>query len=140
MAAQSDSWSDQPPGRPPARATVHCYRNGLAAARRAATGYARASGLAEERIQDVVLAIGELTANTLRHTSGPGTLTMWTADGELLAQVDDAGHIRAPLPGPDRPGLTGGQGLWLVGQLCDRVDIRTGPGGTSIRIHVRLTP
>jgi anti-sigma regulatory factor (Ser/Thr protein kinase) len=127
-------------GRPPAGAMVLGYRAEQSRVRQAAAGYARASGLDEDRVQDVVLAVGELAGNTLKHTSGPGTLTMWTAAGELLAQIDDGGHIHAPLPmaHAGAPGFASGQGLWLVEQLCDRVDIRTGPGGTSIRIHVRL--
>lgn len=131
---------DLPLSDPPATAMVFGYREDQARVRRAAAGYARASGLDEDRVQDVVLAMGELAGNTLKHTSGPGTLTMWTAGGELLAQIDDSGHIRGPLPGIqlDTPGLAGSQGLWLVHQLCDLVDIRTGPGGTSIRLHIRL--
>jgi anti-sigma regulatory factor (Ser/Thr protein kinase) len=125
---------------PPAAAMVLRYREDQARLRGATADYGRASGLDEDRVQDVVLAVGELAGNTLKHTSGPGTLTMWRADGELLAQIDDSGHIRGPLPGiqPGTPGLAGSQGLWLVHQLCDLVDIRTGPGGTSIRLHVRL--
>lgn len=139
---------DLPLSRPPAAAMVLGYRADLARVRQAAAGYARACGLGEDRVQDVVLAVSELAGNTLKHTSEPGRLTMWTAGGELLAQIDDGGHIRnsalGALPGvlavpwPDAPGLAGGQGLWLVHQLCDLVDIRTGPGGTSIRLHIRL--
>ena len=116
------------------------FREDQARVRQLAAGYARASGLGEDRVQDVVLAVGELAGNTLKHTSGPGTLTMWTAASELLAQIDDSGHIRTPLPEarPEPTGLAGSQGLWLVHQLCDLVDIRSGPGGTSIRIHIRL--
>jgi len=40
-------------------------------------------------------------------------------------------------PGPDTAGH-GGYGLWLVRQLCDRVQIRTGPGGTLIEIRMSL--
>lgn len=126
--------------RPPASAMVLGYREDQASVRRAVAVYARASGLGEDRVQDVVLAVGELAGNTLKHTSGPGTLSMWLADGELLAQIDDSGHIRAPLPTAMSgiPSMAGSQGLWLVHQLCDLVDIRTGPGGTSIRIHIGL--
>ena len=131
---------DLPLSRPPAAAIVHRFRKDQARVRRAAEGYARDSGLGEDRVQDVVLAIGELAGNTLKHTTAPGTLTMWTAAGELLMQIDDSGHILGTLPGArlERPGLAGSQGLWLVYQLCDLVDIRSGPGGTSVRIHIRL--
>jgi hypothetical protein len=39
-----------------------------------------------------------------------------------------------------RPGGSGGYGLWLVRQLCDRMQIRTGPGGTLIEIRMSLRP
>lgn len=140
MAGQAASRGIDRGGPPPDGAMVVGYRKDQARVRHAAADYARASGLTEDQVQDVVLAVGELAGNTLKHTSGPGTLTMWTAGGELLAQIDDGGHIRTPLrtARPDPPDHTGGQGLWLVHQLCDRVEIRTGPDGTCIRMHIRL--
>jgi hypothetical protein len=33
----------------------------------------------------------------------------------------------------------GGRGLRAVHQLCDLVEVRTGPGGTTTRPHMRLT-
>lgn len=35
--------------------------------------------------------VGELTANTLAHTSGPGSLTMWATGSEVICQVQDRG-------------------------------------------------
>jgi hypothetical protein len=34
--------------------------------------------------------------------------------------------------------LLGGNGLWLVNQVCDLVQARTGQAGTTIRLHMRL--
>ena len=39
------------------------------------------------------------------------------------------------VPAGDRPG---GQGLWLVNQVCDLVELRTSTGGTTICLHMRL--
>jgi hypothetical protein len=32
----------------------------------------------------------------------------------------------------------GGHGLWLVHQVCDLVEIRSGDAGTTIRLHMNL--
>jgi hypothetical protein len=37
------------------------------------------------------------------------------------------------MPDPDPES---GRGLWLVNQLCDLVQIRSGPSGTTIRVHM----
>ena len=87
-------------------------------------------------------AASELAANTLAHTSGPGTLLVWTTDDEIVCQVDDTGQLSDPEPGTARPepdALGGGRGLWVVRQICDRVEIRAGEHGTTIRTYMRRT-
>jgi hypothetical protein len=32
----------------------------------------------------------------------------------------------------------GGNGLWVVNQVCDLVQARTGRAGTTTRLHMRL--
>lgn len=55
-------------------------------------------------------------------------------------QVADTGQIADPLAGRRRPsdGLLGGNGLWVVNQVCDLVQTRTGPAGTITRLHMGL--
>jgi anti-sigma regulatory factor (Ser/Thr protein kinase) len=91
-------------------------------------------------VDDLVLAVGELTANTRAHTTGPGTLAIWTAPGQLTCQVTDSGHITDPLAGHVDPGpdAVSHRGLWIVNQVCDFVQLRTSPAGTTIRLHTRL--
>ncbi len=132
---------DEPLPLPPAPAAALTYRADQARVREFTAEQARRAGLPDERITDLVIAVGELAGNTLAHTSGPGTLWVWAADGELLCQVSDSGHITDPLAGSFLPGLAtpgGGRGLWVMHQLCDLAEVRTGPAGTTIRIHMRL--
>ncbi len=132
---------DRPLLPPPAGARVLPYAADLAAVRDLVWLAAQAARLSRNRAGDLQIAIGELAANTLAHSGGPGTLTMWTTDAEIVCQVSDAGYIADPLAGRLRPGPTadrGGRGLWLVHQLCDLVQVRTGPRGTTIRVHMRL--
>ena len=139
----SGPWAGQPLTTPPDGAEVLCYRAGLAGVRDFTAARARRAGLPPHRVHDLVIAVAELAANTLAHTSGPGTLTLWVTDDEVVCQVQDQGQITDPLagqvrPSPDAPG--GGRGLWVVYQVCDRVEIRTGQAGTTVRVHMRRRP
>lgn len=136
------SSGEEPLSDPPATAQSMRYRDDLEGVRRFAAEYARNTSLADDRIMDLIIAIGELTANTLAHTQGPGTCTIWTACGELICQIRDEGKITDPFAGtrPHGPQETdfGGHGLWIVSQVCDLVEVRCGPGGTTVRVHMRF--
>ena len=131
---------DRPLPAPPGGAAVLTYRDDLAQVRAFAARHARRAGLPASRTRDLVIAVSELAANTWRHTNATGTLHVWAADGELLCQVHDSGHISDPLVGRHRPALDAGHGhgLWVVHQLCDLAELRTTGAGTTIRLHIRL--
>jgi anti-sigma regulatory factor (Ser/Thr protein kinase) len=116
------------------------YESSLTSVRDFTATRALRAGLPPHRVEDLVIAIAELAANTLAHTSGPGELTFWDTADEVVCQVQDQGEISDPLagkirPAPDAPG--GGRGLWLVHEVCDQVEIRTGQPGTTVRVHMR---
>lgn len=132
---------DRPLPPPPAGAQVLRYAADLGTVRRLVWLRASAAGLPRDRAGDLQIAVGELAANTLAHSGGPGALTVWTTAAEIVCQVSDAGHITDPLAGQLRPAPAadrGGRGLWLVHQLCDLVQVRTGQDGTTVRVHMRL--
>ena len=41
---------------------------------------------------------------------------------------------------PPAADASGGHGLWLVHQICDKVELRSDAGGTTIRLHMSLSP
>jgi anti-sigma regulatory factor (Ser/Thr protein kinase) len=131
---------DDPLPGVPADATVAAYARDLRAVRTLVAEEARRARLSKSRTVDLVLAVSEVAANTLRHTAAGGTICLWLADGELICQLADTGHITDPLAGrrPPNRDHPGGQGLWLVNQVCDLVELRTGQGGTVVRLHMRL--
>ena len=134
---------DLPLSAPPAAARALRYRDDLAGVRAFAARRARRAGLAADRVGDLIAAVGELAANTFAHTSGPGTVTVWATQGEIICQVNDTGQITDPLAGRlrrDPAAAAGGHGLWIVQQACDLVQIRTSPAGTAIRLHMHLNP
>src|SRR5262249_35716688 len=70
--------------------------------------FAADAGLSPGRRDDLVLAIHEIAANSIRHGGGRGSLRLWRDAGEVVCEVSDAGQIGAPLIGRLRP-ARGGQ-------------------------------
>ncbi len=130
----------EPLPQAPRRARTLRYRGDLHAVRALTCSGATAAGLPANQTADLVLAVSELAASTLRHTQGPGTLRVWRNPGELVCEISDQGCIPDPLAGRRRPArlASGGHGLWLVHQVCDLVETRTGRASTTIRLHMRL--
>jgi anti-sigma regulatory factor (Ser/Thr protein kinase) len=98
------------------------------------------AGLDSHRQADLVLAVSELAANSVQYGGGEGRVRVWR-DGELLhCEVADDGRLDDPLVGRARPSpmQERGRGLWLVNQLCDLVQLRSGPDGTVGRVSMRV--
>ena len=105
------------------------------ATRHTVAQYARRCGLAPEQVEALELAASELTTNSIRYGGGTGTLSMWVEPGAVVVEFSDAGQIADPLTGRFPPPLEqeGGRGLYLVNQLCDLVQLRSSPQGTTWR-------
>jgi anti-sigma regulatory factor (Ser/Thr protein kinase) len=116
------------------------YRTNLAEVRALVFKHATGAGLTQTRANDLVLAVSEVAANTLRHTTSHGTLNIWHDQHEIVCEVHDEGTITDPLAGsrPPAPDASGGHGLWLVNQVCDLVEMRSDASGTTIRMHMSL--
>jgi len=109
----------------------------LARLRNLVASIARHAGLTDDRVDDLVLAVSELAANSVSHGGGSGTARAWTDGTTVWCEVTDRGRIDDVLAGRRRPRADqlGGRGLWLTNQVCDLVQIRVGPDGTAVRIH-----
>jgi anti-sigma regulatory factor (Ser/Thr protein kinase) len=76
-------------------------------------------GLPPERVDLLVLAVNELTTNTVRHTTGGGRVRVWAEAGHIVCDVDDQGPERRfgrAMPPPD---AVGGRGLAIIERICD---------------------
>ena len=104
-----------------------------------ATMIGRSFGLPAERLEDLSLAVGELVGNSVRHGGGTGRLRAWEEAGVVVIEVSDAGRIDSLMAGRVRPApdRERGIGLWLVHQLSDLVQVRSGSDGTTVRAHFR---
>jgi anti-sigma regulatory factor (Ser/Thr protein kinase) len=116
------------------------YTTDLAAVRAVVYRYAKQAGLPEHRAIDLVLAVSEVAANTVRHAKSPGSLKIWYDSQEIVCQIQDEGTIHDPLAGRRKPSMDamGGHGLWIVHQVCDDVEMHSDETGTTIRLHMKL--
>jgi anti-sigma regulatory factor (Ser/Thr protein kinase) len=101
--------------------------------------HAISGGLTLERREDFVLAVNEIATNSIRHGGGGGVLRIWREPDSLICEVTDGGRIDDPLAGRQMPGSAqiGGYGLWLANQVCDLVQVRSGSGGSTVRVFMR---
>jgi anti-sigma regulatory factor (Ser/Thr protein kinase) len=138
-AFQIPAGCDRPLPPPPAGAETLAYDTDLAPVRRLVESHTRRTALGADRAADLILAASEVAANTLGHARSGGTVQVWHDGQEIVCQAQDQGWITDPLAGRVRRGPDGrGHGLYLVNHVCDLVELRTGPAGTTIRMHMRL--
>jgi anti-sigma regulatory factor (Ser/Thr protein kinase) len=127
------------PPPPAGAAEFHFTLDNLAAARRFVAGQARRLHLAAERVDALILAVNELTTNSIVHGGGSGTIRLWGDDGTVVCETSDAGRLTDPLAGrvPVDLNREGGRGLLLVNHVSDLVRIHTADAGTAIRLYFR---
>ena len=96
------------------------------------------AGLDDERVDDLVYAVNEVVTNSICHGEGRARVSFWLDDGTVFCEVRDRGWIRDPLAGrvAPNPKRVNGRGLWLVNQLCDLVQLRSSPAGTTLRMLI----
>jgi anti-sigma regulatory factor (Ser/Thr protein kinase) len=121
--------------------TLHFGRSELARARELVAQEADEANLSSGRTTDLVIAVNEVVANSVRHGGGGGKLRVCRKDDALVVEVRDCGQIDDPLVGQRQPAPLArqGRGLWMVNQLCDLVQIRSGPEGTDVRLQMSLS-
>ncbi|MEV0379242.1 ATP-binding protein [Nonomuraea sp. NPDC050643] len=110
--------------------------------RRAVAEHAENSGLHGPRLDDFVLAVHESVVNAVEHAGGHGHFRLWTVDGVIRSETSDhgSGIPDAYVNGGNRPSDQSytGRGIYLIRRLCDAADFHTGPGGTTVRLTMRL--
>jgi anti-sigma regulatory factor (Ser/Thr protein kinase) len=127
---------------PPPRAAVEALafdRDGLTEVRALVARRGEHAGLGRDRTADFVLAVNEAAANSVRHAGGRGVLRIWEDAGAVICEVRDQGVVDDPLVGRHRPEADqhGGWGVYIAHQVCDLVQLRSGPSGTAVRLHMR---
>ena len=139
-AAAKDCFAGELSCSPSGAPAFEFDRTGLADVRRRVERVAAGAGMSAGDVADLVVSASELAANSIVHGGGSGTLRIWREARRLVVEVEDGGLIEEPLVGRLRPEPTqrGGRGLWIVNQICDLVQIRSGAGGTTVRLQMAI--
>jgi anti-sigma regulatory factor (Ser/Thr protein kinase) len=131
---------DSPLAPPGAAAQLLGFQGGeLDQVRAVVERSAEDAGLASGRRSDLLLAVNEAAANSVRHGGGNGILRVWHDEDVLVCEVKDRGVVTDPLIGRRRPepDQSGGWGVWIAHQVCDLVQLRSGPQGTVVRLFMQ---
>jgi anti-sigma regulatory factor (Ser/Thr protein kinase) len=115
----------------------------LIALRHAVAAELAAVGGLREVVEDFLLAVDETTSNAVRHGAPPVGLRLWTSADRVVCAVTDHGRgLDDPFagygPAHGQDLSRGGMGVWLARQLCDHVDISSGPDGVTVRLTTAL--
>lgn len=115
----------------------------LIALRHAVAAELASVGGPREVVEDFLLAVDETTSNAVRHGAPPVGLRLWTSADRVVCAVTDHGRgLDDPFagygPAHGQDLSRGGMGVWLARQLCDHVDISSGPDGVTVRLTTAL--
>jgi hypothetical protein len=96
------------------------------------TKHTAAAELDTEKAWALSLVVREITASAV-----PGcTLRIWTEPAALICEIRDPEPVDDPMAGRVQPEATEPdvRGLWLANQMCDLVQVRSTPDGSTVRI------
>jgi anti-sigma regulatory factor (Ser/Thr protein kinase) len=125
---------------PPSNSTQLGFDGGsLKAVRGLCSEQADLFGVEAERAAEIVLAVHEVTSNSVSHGDGTGELACWREDDALMFNIRDSGQFSDPLAGRIFPEAIddSGRGLWLANQLVDLLQIRSDETGSTVRLTIR---
>ncbi len=96
---------------------------------------------AQERGDDLLVAVSEIVANSIRHGRGRRELRVWVHGPTVTCEVgDDGPGLADALIGyrPPAGAVAGGRGLWITEHLCDALAIGRYDGRTVVRFAVTV--
>ena len=119
----------------------------LLLARLALSGVTRGSGVDEELLADLKLAVTEACGNVVRHAydGAAGEVSVrYALSGDVLEMVveDQGVGIPARDPQASPQPASGGMGMSIIKAVVDELDVRPGSDGrgTVVRMTKRLVP
>jgi hypothetical protein len=96
---------------------------------------ARAGGVAPGTVDDLVTAVAGLAASSLQRGAEGGVVRVWSRSDALVCELHDELVVKDPMTGRKLSSQAQRNGLWVANQLCDLVQLRSTPAGTTVRVH-----
>jgi hypothetical protein len=124
---------------PPVHAAAFEFDGDLRGLRRFMSDRAAEYGVEGDRADMLVLAVSEVGAYLKGRPPGVATVRTWEQPGAVVCDFrQPGGSITDPFLGlrPAELEPSDGDGLWLTNQICDWMEVRSGPGGCAIQLQV----
>jgi hypothetical protein len=93
------------------------------------------AGLALKQATDLATATHGLAAGSMERGATGGVIRMWRQSCSVVCEVVDDTYVDDPLAGRRAPLVDNADALWTANQLCDLVQLRSTPVGTTVRLH-----
>ena len=93
------------------------------------------AGLALKQATDLATATHGLAAGSLERGATGGIIRLWRQPRSVVYEVIDDTYVDDPLAGRRAPLVDSADSLWTANQLCDLVQLRSTPAGTTVRAH-----
>jgi anti-sigma regulatory factor (Ser/Thr protein kinase) len=91
------------------------------------------------QLEDFILALSEIVANSMRYGRGERAVYLWPTSTSLVCEVTDEGDGPTdPLAGyrPPEDSAQVGRGMWIAQQLTDAMSVDTSGGRTRVRFAI----
>jgi hypothetical protein len=98
------------------------------------------AGLGLRQATDLASATHGLAIGTLQRGATGGVIRMWRQPRSVVYEVIDDTFVDDPLAGRRAPLVDTADALWKANQLCDLVQLRSTPTGTTVRLHAYRCP
>jgi anti-sigma regulatory factor (Ser/Thr protein kinase) len=131
----ADEW---PLESPAGSVSEHRLQGSLRDLRQAVAEDPLLGSLTDEQRSDLVFAVNEAASNAVKHGDQTCTTRLWHDGRGIVSEVSFDTSLEDLMAGRRRPQVdaTHGRGLWLINQVCDLVELRSGQSGTTLRMHV----
>ncbi len=93
------------------------------------------AGLPAVKASQLAEATHRLALSSLHRGASEGTIRIWNAPDAYICEVSDETVVEDLLHGRRLPLGDDHDGLWQANQLCDLVQMRSTPSGTTVRVH-----
>jgi anti-sigma regulatory factor (Ser/Thr protein kinase) len=135
-AASGELWPLDDPAGP---VSEHPLHGSLRELRREIADDPALGSLSAERRSDLVFAINEAASNAVKHGNETCMTRIWHDGNEIVTEVSSPSGVADVMAGRLRPAADAleGRGLWLINQLCDLVEMRSGTSGMTLRMHIK---
>jgi len=99
--------------------------------------YAAMAGLTGQQSARLATAIGEIACASARASKDSVSVRIWRDELALVCEVGDGGLVTDPMIGRGTgfAAQSRDRGIRLANELCDLVQVRSGAGGTTVRVH-----